>query len=154
MLRSLMSGVRALIRPSERNAQIEEELRSFFAASVEDKLQRGVSRENAEREARAEIGSRETVRHKVWSAGWESAVDSFVRELRVTARQLRKSPGFAVTAILTLAFGIGATTAIFSIVEGVLLSRPATSSPALARPPRSVRRELRPAFFHCWALRH
>jgi len=116
-----MAGVRALIRPSERNAQIEEELRSFFAASVEDKLQRGVSREKAEREARAEIGSREMVRHKVWSAGWESAVDSFVRELRVTTRQLRKSPGFAVTAILTLAFGIGATTAIFSIVEGVLL---------------------------------
>jgi predicted permease len=121
MLRGLMAGVRALIRPSERNAQIEEELRTFFAASVEDKLQRGMSRENAERAARAEIGSREMVRHKVWSAGWESAVDSFVRELRVTARQLRKSPGFAATAILTLAFGIGATTAIFSIVEGVLL---------------------------------
>ena len=121
MLRSLMAGVRALIRPSERNAEIEEELRSFFAASVENKLQRGVSRENAEREARAEIGSCEMVRHNVWSAGWESAVDSFVRELRVTARQLRKSPGFAVTAILTLGFGIGATTAIFSIVEGVLL---------------------------------
>jgi predicted permease len=116
-----MAGVRALIRPSERNAQIEDELRSFFAASVEDKLQRGVSRENAEREARAEIGSREMVRHNVWSAGWESAVDSFLRELRATVRQLRKSPGFAVTAMLTLAFGIGATTAIFSIVEGVLL---------------------------------
>ncbi len=121
MLRSLVAGVRALIHPSERNAQIEEELRSFFAASVEDKLRCGVSLENAEREARAEIGSREMVRHNVWSAGWESAVDSFVRELCVTARQLRKSPGFAVTAILTLAFGIGATTAIFSIMEGVLL---------------------------------
>ena len=121
MLRSLMAGVRALLRPSERNAQIEEELRSFFAASVEDKLQRGVSRKNAEREARAEIGSREMVRHKVWSAGWESAVDSFLRDLRVTARQLRKSPAFAATAILTLAFGIGATTAIISVVEGVLL---------------------------------
>ena len=121
MLRSLMAGVRALIRPSERNAQIEEELRSFFAASVQDKLQRGVSLENAEREAHAEIGSREMVRHNVWSAGWESAVDSFVRELRVTARRLRKSPGFAVTAILTLAFGIGATSAVFSVVDGVLL---------------------------------
>ena len=121
MLRSLMAGVRALIRPSDRNSQIEEELNSFFEASVEDKMRRGISPEVAQRAARAEIGSRETVRHKVWSAGWESAFDSFVRELRVTSRQLRKSPGFAVTAILTLAFGIGATTAIFSIVEGVLL---------------------------------
>src|SRR6201998_3622720 len=121
MLRSLMAGMRALIRPSEHNAPIEDELRSFFAASVENKRNRGLSQENAEREARAEIGSREMVRHKVWSAGWESAVDSFVREVRVTTRQLRKSPGFAGTAILTLAFGIGATTAIFSIVEGVLL---------------------------------
>ena len=121
MLRNFMAGLRALIRPSERNAQIEEELRSFFAASVEDRLLRGVSLENAEREARAEIGSRESVRHKVWEAGWESTVDSLLRELRVTARQLSKSPGFAVTSILTLAFGIGATTAIFSIVEGVLL---------------------------------
>src|ERR1039458_8175316 len=101
MLRSLMAGVRALIRPSDRNSQIEEELNSFFEASVEDKMRRGISPEVAQRAARAEIGSRETVRHKVWSAGWESAFDSFVRELRVTSRQLRKSPGFAVTAILT-----------------------------------------------------
>jgi putative ABC transport system permease protein len=121
MLRNLIAGMRALIRPSERNVEIEDELRSFRAASVEDMVQRGVSQKSAEREAHAEIGSREMVRHNLWSAGWESTADSLVRELRVAARQLRRSPGFAATAILTLAFGIGATTAIFSIVEGVLL---------------------------------
>jgi putative ABC transport system permease protein len=121
MLRSLIAGMRALLHPTERNAQIKEELESFFDASVEDKIRNGMSLEGARRAAQIQIGSREMVRHKTWSAGWESGVDSFLRELRVAARQLKRSPGFAVTAILTLAFGIGATTAIFSIMEGVLL---------------------------------
>ena len=96
MLRSMIAGVRALLRPAERNTQIEEELRSFFQASVEDKIRSGMSPERAQRAARIEIGSGDMVRHKVWSASWESGVDSLVRELRLTFRQLRKSPGFTL----------------------------------------------------------
>jgi predicted permease len=121
MLRSMIAGVRALLRPAERNTQIEEELRSFFQASVEDKIRSGMSPERAQRAAQIEIGSGEMVRHKVWSVGWESGVDSLLRELRVAARKLNRSPGFAITAVLMLAFGIGATTAIFSVVDGELL---------------------------------
>jgi predicted permease len=121
MLRSMMAGVRALLRPAERNTQIEDELRSFFQASVEEKIRSGMSPERAQRAAQIEIGSGEMVRHKVWSVGWESEVDSLLRELRLAARQLKRSPGFAFTAVLMLAFGIGATTAIFSVVDGALL---------------------------------
>jgi len=121
MLRSLIAGLRALLHPSRRNAQIEEELTSFFDASVEDKLRKGLSPENARRAARIEIGSREMVRNKTWSASWESGVDSLMRDLRLAARQLKKSPGFAFAAVVTLALGIGATTAIFSLVQQVLM---------------------------------
>jgi len=121
MLRSLIAGLRALLHPSRRNAQIEEELTSFFDASVEDKLRKGLSPENARRAARIEIGSREMVRNKTWSASWESGVDSLMGDLRLAARQLKKSPGFAFAAVVTLALGIGATTAIFSLVQQVLM---------------------------------
>ncbi|HTV05353.1 MAG TPA: ABC transporter permease [Acidobacteriaceae bacterium] len=114
--------MRALLHPAERKAQIEEELRSFLEASVDDKLRSGMSRDEARRAAHKEIGSREMVRHKVWSAGWESWVDSLVRDLRLAARQLRNSPGFAVTAVLALAIGIGANLAVFQLLYSAMLA--------------------------------
>lgn len=121
MFSSIVSGLRALFRRDRRNAEIQRELNSFFEESMQEKMRGGLTRDEALRAARSEIGSAETIRQKVWSAGWESTAESVFLDLRYAVRQLRKSPGFAATAILILTLGIGASIAIFSFVDAGLI---------------------------------
>jgi hypothetical protein len=121
ILRNLISGTRALFRREQRNREIDEELEGYLDAAIAEKLRRGMRREDAERSARAEVGSAAVVRHRIWSAGWESIVESLAQDVRFGLRQLLKSPGFSLVAILSLALGIGANTAIFTLVNDLLL---------------------------------
>ena len=122
-LRSVFKGILSLFRPEKRNAEIEAEVRSFFDSAVEHKMRRGMSRDDAESAARAEIGSAEMVRHKVWAAGWESYAESSWNDARYGLRRILRSPGLSVVAILSLALGIGANTAIFTVIDDLLLKQ-------------------------------
>ena len=123
MLRNLWSGFKSLIHPGRRNAEIADEVNSFLEQAVEHRMRQGMSRAGAERSARAEVRSTEMVRHNVWAAGWETAVESFLKDLRFSMRQIRRSPGLSLVAILSLALGIGANTAIFTVINDLMLKQ-------------------------------
>jgi predicted permease len=123
MLRRVFSGITALLHPATRNAEIEAEVRSFRESAVEHRMRQGMSHEDAEHAARAEIGSVEMIRHKVWSAGWESLAESLWKDAVYGMRQVLRSPGLSIVAILSLALGIGANTAIFTVIDDLMLKQ-------------------------------
>lgn len=128
-LKNLLQGLRALMDRQRVNREIDEEIDGFLEASVADKQQRGMSPEDARHAALVELGSRSAVKHRVWSSWWESAADSLFQDVRLSLRALVKRPAFTVVALISLALGIGANTAIFTLMQQVLLSKLPVPSP-------------------------
>ncbi|MGE4055717.1 MAG: ABC transporter permease, partial [Vicinamibacterales bacterium] len=120
-LKRLTSAGRRLLLATQVERELDEELNAYRQASVEQKMAAGVSRSAAERATRLEMGSLQAVKDLTRDVGWESFLESTFRDVRYAARSLRRTPAFTLAACLTLALGMGASTGIFSVLNGVLL---------------------------------
>lgn len=119
--RQLSAGLGALVNRQAADQDITDEVSHYLEEATGAFVARGLSPEAARRAAQRELGNVTSLREEVRGYGWENMIETFFADLRHAARWLIANRGFTAVSLIVLGLGIGATTAIFSIVEGVLL---------------------------------
>jgi len=128
-LRAWFLRVRGAFGKEERDREFSAEMESHLAMHVEDNLRAGMSPEQAQREALMRLGGVEQTKESYRERRGLPMLEALLQDLRFAARMLRKNPGVTFVVVLTLALSVGANTAIFGLVNGVLLQRLPVSAP-------------------------